>query len=218
MPTQMLGRLLMKKFTQWSGAITMIASGLAAFMRSPSSVIERLRLSWFAALTSFQPRTMSGAWLEANTPTSLAMARPRGGFRSGIADLLQELRLGHPDDDEVEPQQVGIDPRREEHHVVALDRLAHLGLQGIAVGDLRASGAILRAQGRGALEIEEQLAQPVVSHALILPRSRLSCVAQLRRSVASLGCVPSLASLPGERNESHRERALRGHAAVGLLL
>src|SRR5215467_9865503 len=93
-PTQMLGRLLMKKFTQWSGAISMITSGFAALMRRPSSVIERDRLSWFAALTSFQPRTMSGAWLEANTPTSLAMAGPRGALGSGVPHLGEELGLG----------------------------------------------------------------------------------------------------------------------------
>ncbi len=43
----------------------MSTSGFAALMRLPSSVIERVRLSLFPALTSFQPRMMSGAWLEA---------------------------------------------------------------------------------------------------------------------------------------------------------
>src|SRR5262245_50408296 len=169
-PTQMLGRLLMKKLTQWSGAISMITSGLAAFMRRPSSVIERERLSWFAALTSFQPRMMSGAWLAAYTPTSLAMAGPRRGFRAGVAHLGEELPLRHPADDEVEAQQVGVDARCEEHDVVALDRLAHLGLQGVAIEYLLPVRAVLGAQRRRALKIEEKLAQPVVSHVSILPR------------------------------------------------
>src|SRR5262252_7456751 len=156
MPTQMLGRLLMKKLTQWSGAISMITSGFAALMRRPSSVIERERLSWFAALTSFQPRMMSGAWLAAYTPTSLAMARPRGVFSPGAAHLREELGLGHAGDDEIEAQQVGIHPRGEENDVVALDRLAHFGFQGIAVQDLLAVRPVLRPEGRGALKIEEQ--------------------------------------------------------------
>src|SRR5499427_3731321 len=155
MPTQMLGRLLMKKFTQWSGAISTITSGLAALMRRPSSVIERARLSWFAALTSFQPRMISGAWLDANTPTSLAMAGPRRGFRPGVAHLAQKLRLGHPGDDEVEAQQVGVDARCEKCDIVALDCLAHLGLQGIAIQDLLAVCTVFRPQGRRALKIEE---------------------------------------------------------------
>src|SRR5689334_13299725 len=138
-------------------------------MRPPSSVIERDRLFWFSALTSFQPRMMSGAWLEANTPTSLAMAGPRRRLGARVAHLCEELGLGHAGDDEIEAQQIGIDPRREENDVVALDRLAHLGLQGIAIEDLLPVGAVLGAQGRGALEIEEKLAQPVVSHGDILP-------------------------------------------------
>src|SRR4029077_5478583 len=142
MPTQMLGRLLMKKFTQWSGAISMRTSGFAALMRRPTSVIDRVRLSWFAGLTSFQPRTMSGAWLEANTPPSLAMAGPRRRFGPGVPDFLQELRFGHAGDDEVEAQQVRIDPGGEEHHVIALDCLAHLGLQRVAIEDLLAIAAV----------------------------------------------------------------------------
>src|SRR5882672_8569095 len=174
MPTQMLGRLLMKKFTQWSGAISMSTSGFAALMRPPSSVIDRVRLSLFAALTSFQPRTMSGAWLAAYTPTSLAMAGPSRRFGSGVAHLFQELGLGHPGDHEIEAQQVGIDPRGEEDHVIALDRLAHLRLEGIAVQNLAPVGAVLFAERSGALEIEEELAQPIVSHGVILPWPRVS--------------------------------------------
>src|SRR4029077_11266170 len=119
MPTQMLGRLLMKKFTQWSGAISMSTSGFAALMRRPTSVIDRVRLSWFAGLTSFQPRTMSGAWLEANTPTRLAMAGPRGILGAGVAHSGEEFGLGHAGDDEIEAQQVGVHARRQKNDVVA---------------------------------------------------------------------------------------------------
>src|SRR5882724_572004 len=153
----------------------MSTSGFAALMRPPSSVIERVRLAWLAALTSFQPRMMSGAWLAANTPTSLAMAGSRGRFRPGVAHFLQEFRLGHAADHEIKAQQVGIHPRCEEHHVIALDRFAHLGLQRIAVQDALSARPVLLAQGRGALKVEEKLAQPVVSHVVILPRPWLTC-------------------------------------------
>src|SRR5882672_467642 len=148
----------------------MSTSGFAALMRRPTSVIDRVRLSWFAGLTSFQPRTMSGAWLEANTPTSLAMAGPRGVLGAGVAHLGEEFALGHAGDDEIEAQEIGVHARREKNDVVALHRLAHLGFQGIAVQDLFPVGAVFRAEGRGALEIEEKLAQPIVSHGSILPR------------------------------------------------
>src|SRR5579864_1765709 len=180
-PTQMLGRLLMKKFTQWSGAISISTSGRAALMRRPISVMERVRLSWLAGLTSFQPRMMSGAWLEANTPTSLAMAGPRCGHRTRFFHLAEEFRLGHADDDEVEPEQVGIHPRREKRHVVALDGSAHLRLEGIAVEDRLAVGPVFRAERRGTLQVEEKLAQPIVAHkVLILPR----CGAGAKRGAA----------------------------------
>src|SRR5882762_1904168 len=107
---------------------------------------------------------MSGAWLEANTPTSLAMARPRRRVGPGGPHFFQEVRLRHPGDHEIEPEQVGVDPRREKRDVVALDRSAHLGLQGIAVEDLLPVGAVFVAERSGTLEIEEELAQPIVSH------------------------------------------------------
>src|SRR6266853_1473680 len=118
---------------------------------------------------------MSGAWLEANTPTSLAMARPRRRGRSGGPHFSQEIRLGHSGDHEIETQKIRVDPRREEGHVVALDRGTHLGLQGIAIEDLLPVGAVLVAEHGGALKIEEELAQPVVSHGAILPRARCYC-------------------------------------------
>src|SRR6266699_4983316 len=175
MPMQLPGRLSMKKFTQWSGAISTSTSGRAALMRRPSSVSARLRSCWSAGLTSFHPRMISGAWLEANTPTSLAMARPRRRGRSGGPHILEEIRIGHSGDYEIETQKIRVDPRREEGHVVALDRGTHLGLQGIAIEDLLPVGAVLVAERRGALKIEEELAQPVVSHGAILPRARCYC-------------------------------------------
>src|SRR6266571_4181720 len=163
-PMQMPGRLSMKKFTQWSGAISTSTSGRAALMRRPSSVSARLRSCWSAGLTSFQPRMISGAWLEANTPASLAMARPRRGGGPGGSHFSQEFRFGHSGNHEVEAQKVGVDPRGEERDVVALDRGAHFGLQGIAVENLLPAGAVFLAERSGTLKIEEELAQPVVSH------------------------------------------------------
>jgi len=57
--------ILLKGLTPIPYKIVTITSGFAAFMRRPNSVIERVRLSWLGALTSFHPRTMSGAWLAA---------------------------------------------------------------------------------------------------------------------------------------------------------
>src|SRR5258708_12378439 len=133
-------------------------------MRLPSSVSELVSSLWFAGLTSFQPRMISGAWLDAYTPTSLAMARPRRGGGAGGSHVSQEIRRGHSRDHEIEPKQVRVDPRREEGHVVALDRGPHFGLQRIAVENLLPAGAVLVAERRGALKIEKKFAQPVVSH------------------------------------------------------
>src|SRR5712691_6998329 len=107
---------------------------------------------------------MSGAWLEANTPASLAMARPRRSVGPGGSHFFQEIRFGHSGDHEIEPEQVRVDPRREVGYVVALDRGPHFGLQRIAVENLLPVGAVLVAEHRGALKIEEELAQPIVSH------------------------------------------------------
>src|SRR6266852_1781005 len=202
MPTQMLGRLSMKKFTQWSGAISISTSGLATLMRLPSSVSELVSSLWFAGLTSFQPRMISGAWLDAYTPTSLAMARPRRSGGPGGSHFSQEIGLGHSGDHEIEPEEIRVDPRRQEGHVVALDRGPHFGLQRIAVENLLPAGAVLVAERGGALKIEKELAQPVVSHSRYFATS----AALLFRSLIS-----------GERHEPHRQGAFRRRAAVGLL-
>src|SRR5260370_42638314 len=90
-------------------------------MRLPSSVSELVSSLWFAGLTSFQPRMISGAWLDAYTPTSLAMARPRRGGGPGGSHFSQEIRLGHSRDPQIKPKPARVDPRREEGHSVALD-------------------------------------------------------------------------------------------------
>src|SRR5467141_2215482 len=144
---------------------------------------------------------MSGAWLEANTPASLAMARPRRSVGPGGSHFFQEIRFGHSGDHEIEPEQVRVDPRREESYVVALDRGPHFGLQRIAVENLLPVGAVLVAEHRGALKIEEELAQPIVSHGRYFAMS------------AALLFRPPI---PGERHEPHRQGAPRRRAAVGL--
>src|SRR2546423_15691935 len=92
------------------------------------------------------------------------MARPRRSVGPGGPHFFQEIRLGHSRDHEIEPEQVRVDPRREERDVVALDRRPDLGLEGIAVEDLLPGGAVFAAERRGALGIEEELAEPVISH------------------------------------------------------
>jgi adenine C2-methylase RlmN of 23S rRNA A2503 and tRNA A37 len=55
----------MKKFTQWSGEITMRTSGRAARMRLPSSENAEVRLSFSADASFSQLRTIIGPWLDA---------------------------------------------------------------------------------------------------------------------------------------------------------
>src|SRR5713101_3458949 len=144
-PMQMPGRLSMKKFTQWSGAISTSTSGRAALMRRPSSVSARLRSCWSAGLTSFQPRMISGAYF---------------------------------------------------------------GLQGIAVEDLLPAGAVFLAERSGTLKIEEELAQPVVSHIRYFAMSVGACNPRTR-----------LFSLAFSRqwHEPHRQRSPGRRGVVGLL-
>src|SRR5215470_17277461 len=117
------------------------------------------------------------------------MAGPRRGLGASAAHLREELVLGHAGDDEVEAQQIRIHPRRQKYDVVALDRLAHLGLERVSVQYLLAVRAILLPEGRGALQIEEKLAQPVISHGDILPRSRV-------RGTNRTGSVRLVVALP----------------------
>src|SRR5438128_12361988 len=107
---------------------------------------------------------MSGAWLDAYTPASLAMARPRRGGGPGGPHFSQEFRFGHAGNHEIEAQKVGVDPRSEERDIVALDGGAHLGLQGIAVEHLPPVGPVFFAARSGAREIAEELAQAVACH------------------------------------------------------
>src|SRR3981189_223599 len=92
------------------------------------------------------------------------MARSRRGVGPGGPHFFEEIRLGHPGDHEIKPEEIRVDPRREERDVVALDRCPHLWLQRIAVEDLLPVGAVFLAERSGALQIEEELAQPIVSH------------------------------------------------------
>ena len=55
----------MKKFTQWSGEITMSASGRPARMRRPSSENAEVRPSRSADVSRSQLRTIIGPWLAA---------------------------------------------------------------------------------------------------------------------------------------------------------
>src|SRR6266850_5969570 len=103
------------------------------------------------------------------------MARPRRGVGTGRPHFSQEIGLGHSGNHEIKSEEIRVDPRREEGYVVALDRGPHFGLQRIAVENLLPAGAVFVAERRGALKIEKELAQPVVSHVAILPRARRYC-------------------------------------------
>src|SRR5712691_2556684 len=145
---------------------------------------------------------ISGAWLDAYTPTSLAMARPRRGGGPGGPHFSQEFRFGHAGNHEVEAQKVRIDPWREECHVVALDRGAHLWFQWIPVEDLLPVGAVLFAERSRTLKIEEELAQPVVSHGRYFATSKGGKRNRPKRR-ARTRLFP--AALSGEGHESHRQ-------------
>src|SRR5262245_52726583 len=135
MPMQTAGRLLMKKFTQWSGETTTSRSGRQARSRRPSSsraAVSRAR--WSPAIVS-QSRAMIGPWLAAKAPTRLAM-----GTALGFVERIEprdELLLRHAADLEVEAQQVGIDQRNEGSDVVLEHRFAHLRLELVAIEDGR---------------------------------------------------------------------------------
>src|SRR5256885_14064269 len=92
------------------------------------------------------------------------MARPRRGGGPGGPHFFQEIRLGHSRDHEIEPEEIRVDPGREERDVVALDCGTHLGPQRIAVEDLLPVGAVFVAERSGALQIEEEFAEPIISH------------------------------------------------------
>src|SRR6266508_2289282 len=154
---------------------------------------------------------MSGAWLDANTPTSSAMARSRRRCGPGGPHPFQELRFRHAGNHEVEAQKIGVDARSEECDVVALDGGAHFGLQGIAVEDLPPIGPVFFAERSGTLEIEEELAQPVVSHERYFATSEGGGRNRAKRW-ASARLFPAARSREG--HESHRQGSLCRGGAV----
>src|SRR6185436_5519550 len=112
-----------------------------------------------SAGTRCHSRTISGPWLAANAPTRLA-----------IVQLADELVILHAGGEEVVAQQIGIGARGQERHVVRGDRLLHALIERIARQHPVALGTELGAQ-RWRLQIEEQLAEPIVAHY----RSRSHC-------------------------------------------
>src|SRR5216684_2937864 len=120
---------------------------------------------WPRAIVS-QSRAMIGPWLAANAPTRLAMGTLLGLERVQPGD---ELGLRHAADLEIEAQQVGVDQRRDRADVVVLQRRAELRLDLVAVEHGRHVGAVFRRELRVVLQIEEQLAHPVIRHPRSLP-------------------------------------------------
>src|SRR5262249_8188277 len=124
---------------------------------------------------------MIGPWLAAKTPTRSAIgtplpslprvqARDDGGLRQA-ADL------------EVEAQQIGVDERRDLPDVALEQRLADVRLDLVAADDARHVGAIFSRQLRVVMQIEEQLAHPVIGHRR--PLLQIACARARGRSVAS---------------------------------
>src|SRR5438094_9914502 len=98
---------------------------------------------------------MSGPWLAANAPTSLAMVQTP-----------DEFVVLHASGEEVVAQEIRIGARGEERHVVLGDGALHALIERIAREDLFARGAEL-GRRRGRLQVEEELTQPVVAHGII---------------------------------------------------
>src|SRR5436190_13870710 len=172
MPMQTAGRLLLKKLTQWSGETTTSRSGRHAFRRRPISSKPAASLSrWSRGMVS-QSRAMIGPWLAAKTPTSSAMGHLLflGLQRVQAGD---ELGLRHAADLEVEAQEIGVDQRRDRADVVVEQRLAQFRLDLVAADYSGHVDAILRRQLRVVLEVEEQLAHPIVRHRRASPADGL---------------------------------------------
>src|SRR5207244_8462344 len=100
--------------------------------------------------TASHSRTISGPWLAAKAPTSLAMV-----------ETPDELVVLHANGEEVVAQQIGIGTRGEERRIVLSDGLLHPLIDRITRQHLIAIGAELARQRRR-LQIAEQLAEPVI--------------------------------------------------------
>src|SRR5437763_1789183 len=130
----------------------MSASGVAALSRRPSSRYAALMRRCCSAGTRCHSRMMSGPWLAANAPTRLAMI-----------EAPDEFVVLHAGGEEVIAQEIRIGARREERHVVLGDRPLHALIERVARQHFFPLAAELRRRRRR-LQIEEQLAQPVVTH------------------------------------------------------
>src|SRR3954468_12342797 len=105
-----------------------------------------------SAGTRCHSRMMSGPWLAANAPTRLA-----------IVQAPDELVVLHAGGEEVLAQEIRIGAGREERNAVLGNGALHALTERVAPNCFLARRAELRRRGRR-LQVEEQLAQPVVPH------------------------------------------------------
>jgi len=124
----LLGRLLMKN-SPVVGAISISKVGLGGLDASAELGQRARELPLIRRLTSFQPRMMSGAWLEANTPASLAMARLAAASAPRFS-LFSENPLRTFRRHEIEPEQEGLTRDATKATSSALDRGPHSGFSG----------------------------------------------------------------------------------------
>src|SRR5262245_8002139 len=142
--------------------MTTSRSGRHALRRRPiSSKPAASRLRWSFAIVS-QSRAMIGPWLAANAPTRLAIDLPFPCLER--MQPRDKLAFRHAADLEIETHEIGVDQRRDLANVVLDERLADVRLDRVALEHGRHIGAILRRQLGIVLQIEEQLAHPVIGH------------------------------------------------------
>src|ERR1700730_5427300 len=123
---------------------------------------------------------MSGGWQAANAPAKLAIGVDRLGL-----DRLRLHRLGlegmqarpgfflRPAADlKVEPQQISVHQRSKHGDIVRKQRLAHRGRDLIAIDRARHVLAEVRRELFIVLQVENQLAQPVVGHCMCRSTNR----------------------------------------------
>src|SRR6516165_5387607 len=128
---------------------------------------------------------MSGGWHAANAPAKLAIGMMRLGLdrlgpgspgfaRLGLERMQarHEFLLRHAADLKVKPQQISVHERSKDRDIVLDERLAHGRRDLIAIDHARHVHPEIRRKPCIVLQVEEQLAQPIVGHRMCRSTNR----------------------------------------------